>query len=86
MAEAIAIFQVLLADKEQIFGAEYPGTLATRHELARAYHAAGRVAEAIAIFQELLADCERVLSPAHPGTLAAREALADAYQAARTVS
>ncbi|MGO9791661.1 MAG: tetratricopeptide repeat protein [Solirubrobacteraceae bacterium] len=56
-------------------------TLATRHELASAYRAAGRVAEAIAIYEALLADKERILGTEHPSTLTTRNNLASAYRA-----
>ena len=85
MAEAIAIYEPLLADRERILGAEHPDTLSTRHNLAFAYQAAGRVAEAIAIFEPLLADSERILGAEHPDTLATRHNLAGAYRAAGRV-
>ena len=47
MAEAIAIYEPLLADKERVLGAEHPSTLITRHNLARAYLDARTVASAL---------------------------------------
>ena len=51
MAEAIAIFKPLLADRERILGPEHPHTLSTRNNLAGAYQVAGRDAEAAAILK-----------------------------------
>ena len=51
MAEAIAIYEPLLADRERILGAEHPHTLGTRNNLASAYRAAGRMAEAAALLK-----------------------------------
>jgi hypothetical protein len=47
VAEAIAIFQELLTDRERILGAEHPDTLTTRHCLAVAYRAAGPARSAV---------------------------------------
>jgi hypothetical protein len=63
-------------------GSEHHHSLATRHNLAVAYQAAGRVAEAIAILQPLLAERERILGAEHPSTLTTRDSLAGAYSAA----
>ncbi|MGO9791660.1 MAG: tetratricopeptide repeat protein [Solirubrobacteraceae bacterium] len=50
----------LLADEgARILGAEHPGTLIRRNNLAVTYQDAGRVDEAIAIFERVLADRER---------------------------
>ena len=60
--------------------------LATRHSLAGACEAAGRVADAIAIYERLLDDKERILGAEHPDTLTTRHNLAGAYQAAGRVA
>jgi tetratricopeptide (TPR) repeat protein len=82
VAEAIAILQPLLAERERILGPEHPDTMTTRNNLAYAYQNAGRVPEAIAIYEPLLADRERILGAEHPTTLITRDNLAFAYRAA----
>jgi Tetratricopeptide repeat len=61
-------------------GPDHPDTLASRNNLAGAYHEAGRAAKAIPLHQEALAAFERVLGPDHPYTLASRNNLASAYR------
>ena len=41
-AQAIAVGEPLLADRERVLGPDHPGTLASRNDLAAAYRAAGR--------------------------------------------
>ena len=67
---------------EEVLGADHPGALASRHGLAGAYQAAGRLGEAVPLFEEVLADRVRVLGPDHPDTLTSRNNLAGAYRAA----
>ena len=81
-AQAIAVGEPLLADRERVLGPDHPDTLASRNNLAAAYQAAGRAAEAIPLHERTLADRERVLGPDHPDTLTSRNNLAAAYQAA----
>jgi hypothetical protein len=45
-ANAIAIYEPLLADFERLLGAGHPDTLGTRGNLAIAHEAAGRTADA----------------------------------------
>ena len=78
-ADAIAIFEPLMADRERILGREHRDTLATRGCLAFAYQAAGRISEAVTIFTAVLVDRERILGPDDPDTLIARHSLASAY-------
>jgi DNA-binding SARP family transcriptional activator/tetratricopeptide (TPR) repeat protein len=85
-AEAITMYEPLLADRERIDGPEHLETFTARHHLALAYLAAGRVGEAIAIFEPLLAGCERVLGNEHPDTLRTRNNLGRAYLDAKRVS
>jgi hypothetical protein len=75
---ALPLYERTLADCERILGPGHPDTLASRGNLAHAYHTAGRLTEALTVFERTLADCERVLGPGHPLTEAAREN----YQAA----
>jgi tetratricopeptide (TPR) repeat protein len=79
-AQAIAVGEPLLADRERVLGPDHPGTLASRNDLAGAYREAGRAAEAIVLFERTLADRERVLGPDHRDTLQSRNDLALAYQ------
>jgi tetratricopeptide (TPR) repeat protein len=81
-ADAIAVYQVALAERERHQGPAHAETIAARGHLARAYISAGRLAEAITMYQGAAADSARVLGPAHPATLDARDGLATAYQAA----
>ena len=79
-AQAIAVGEPLLADRERVLGPDHPDTLTSRNNLADAYQAAGRAAEAIPLHERTLADRERVLGPDHPDTLTSRNNLAAAYQ------
>jgi tetratricopeptide (TPR) repeat protein len=81
-AQAIAVGEPLLADRERVLGPDHPDTLSSRNDLAEAYRAAGRAAEAIVLLERTLADRERVLGPDHPDTLQSRNNLALAYWAA----
>ena len=81
-AQAIAVGEPLLADRERVLGPDHPDTLTSRNNLAAAYRAAGRAAEAIPLHERTLADRERVLGPDHPDTLTSRNNLALAYRAA----
>ena len=74
--EAVAAFEVLLADRLRVLGADHPSTLTTRGNLALWLGEAGRVDEAIAALEVLLADRLRVLGADHPSTLAPRNSLA----------
>ena len=60
---------------ERLLGPDHPDTLASRHNLAYAYRAAGRLTEAIQLFEQTLHDCIRVLGEAHPFTATVREIL-----------
>jgi len=79
-AEAIALLEQALADRERLLGTDHPDTLASRNNLAIAYRAAGRTAEAIPLHEQALADRERLLATDHPRTLASRNNLAAAYE------
>ncbi|HEY1914587.1 MAG TPA: tetratricopeptide repeat protein [Streptosporangiaceae bacterium] len=67
---------------EWVTGADHPGTLRARNNLAMAYQAAGRTDEAIPLLERTLADCERVLGSGYSLTHTTRNNLAMAYQAA----
>ncbi len=81
-ADAIAVFQAALADREQNQGSEHAETIAARSHLAHAYQSADRPADAIALYERTVADSERMLGPAHQVTLNARASLAETYQTA----
>ena len=81
-ADAIAVFQAALTDREQNQGPEHAETIAARSHLAHAYQSAGRPADAIALYERTVADSERMLGPAHPVTLNVRASLAETYQTA----
>jgi len=80
-ADAIAVFQTALTEREQHQGAEHPETIAARAHLAHAYQSAGRPADAIGLYERTVADSARLLGAAHPVTLDARASLAETYQA-----
>ncbi|HEX2810430.1 MAG TPA: tetratricopeptide repeat-containing protein, partial [Kineosporiaceae bacterium] len=81
-AEAIALEERVLADRERLLGPEHPDTLTVRANLASSYSSAGRTAEAIALQEQALAEAERLLGPEHPDTLTARGNLASSYGSA----
>jgi Tetratricopeptide repeat len=65
------------AGYERVFGADHPGTLARRADLAHVYAAAGQAGEAVTLLRDTIARSEQALSPGDPLTLALRQALAD---------
>ena len=52
VAEAIPLYEQILADRERVLGPDHPGTLTSRNNLAFAYQEAGRVAEAIPLYEQ----------------------------------
>ena len=81
-AVAISIGSPLVAEYEQVLGADHPDTLVARNSLATAYQEAGRLQEATLLFERTLADRGRVLGTDHPMTLTSRNNLAGAYREA----
>ena len=65
-----------------LFGADHPDTLQSRHSLAAGYWTLGRHAEATALFEATVAARERVLGADHPDTLQSRNNLAADYRVA----
>jgi hypothetical protein len=55
LADSIALFESVLADRRRELGPRDPDTLATRHNLAFAYQSAGRLADSITVFKSVLA-------------------------------
>ena len=82
LAEAIALYEQTLADRERVLGADHPDTLTSRNNLAYAYRSAGDLGRAIPLYEPTLADRERVLGADHPDTLTSRNNLAAAYESA----
>ena len=85
-AEAIPLFQQILAARERLLGPDHPDTLTSRNNLAASYQDAGWVIEAIPLFEQTLTAREQVLGADHPGTVHTRRNLADAYRAAGRVA
>ena len=81
-ADAIAAYELLLADAERQLGAGHPATLSARASLGAAYADNGQAKEAIAQYGRALADQERTAGRDHPDTIAARASLASAFRAA----
>ena len=79
-AEAIELFEQVLAEHERVLGPDHPYTLTVRNNLAGAYRSVGRLGEAIDAWEKLLPDCQRVLGPDHPATLTVRHNLTSAYE------
>ena len=80
--QVIGLGVPLAADCERVLGADHPGTLAARFNLAYAYESAGRLGEAIPLYEQVLAGRERVLGADHPDALASRFSLACVYESA----
>jgi hypothetical protein len=74
-AEATALLERPLADRERILGPSHPDTLTSRHNLAAVHSENGRTAEAIPLFERTLTDREQVLGPGHPHTVQTRGSL-----------
>jgi tetratricopeptide (TPR) repeat protein len=70
----------VLADCERVLGADHPGTLTARGNLAAAYETAELLERAIPLYERTLADRRRVLGAGHPDTLAAQQRLANDYR------
>ena len=79
LAEAIELYEQVLAEHERVLGPDHPDTLTVRNNLALAYLSVGRFGEAIELFEQVLAERERVLGADHPDTLSVRNNLAHAY-------
>ncbi|WP_214414688.1 tetratricopeptide repeat protein [Sphaerisporangium fuscum] len=82
LGRAIPLYEATLAEQERVLGADHPGTLISRHNLAGAYESAGDLGRALPLYEATLADCERVLGAEHPDTLTSRHNLAYTYKAA----
>ena len=68
VAEAIPLFELTLAAREQVLGPDHSDTLTSRNNLANAYRDAGQISEAIPLIERMLAARERMLGADHPKT------------------
>jgi RNA polymerase sigma factor (sigma-70 family) len=80
VAEAIPLFEQILAVRQRTLGPGDSETLTSQNNLASAYQDAGRTAEAIRLYELNLEIRERLLGPDHPSTLNSRGNLAAAYR------
>ena len=80
VAEAIPLFEQILAARQRVLGPDDPETLISQNNLASAYQDAGRIAEAIQLYKLNLEMRERLLGPRHPSTMNSRGNLAAAYR------
>jgi len=80
--DAIDLYLISVAEREQAQGPDHPDTLTTRTSLARVYRATGMLEAAIDVYERALSDREWVLGTEHPDTLAARSQLASTYHLA----
>ena len=82
LAQAVALLERTLADREQTLGPDHAHTLASRANLAYAYGQAGWMTKAIPLYERTYADWGRLLGPDHPRTLRSSNYLASAYRGA----
>jgi RNA polymerase sigma factor (sigma-70 family) len=80
VAEAIPVFEQILAVRQRMLGSDDSETLISQNNLASAYQDAGRAAEAIRLYELNLEIRERLLGSDHPSTLNSRGNLAAAYR------
>ena len=80
VAEAIPLFEQILAVRQRTLGPDDSETLISQNNLASAYQDAGRTAEAIRLYELNLEVRERLLGSDHPSTLNSRGNLAAAYR------
>jgi hypothetical protein len=69
------LYEATLNDRTRVLGDDDPKTLASRNNLAAAYHDAGDPARAIPLLEATLNDCTRVLGEDHPLTATVRSNL-----------
>ena len=75
MASALRLYEQTCAGYERVLGADHPGTLTSRANLAHAYYAVGRLTDATTLLRDIVARCELVLPPGDPLTQAVRKSL-----------
>ena len=81
MADAIALFEEVLADSLRILGHDHIDTLVFRGNLAGTYQVVGRFDEAISLYEEAVADSVRIFGSDDLATLSVRSNLAGALLA-----
>lgn len=82
LAEAIDLFERVLADSTRGLGPDHPRTLAARDALAGVYRETDGLDRAIPLYERGLADRLRILGADNPDTLRSRNNLAYVYQTA----
>jgi lipopolysaccharide exporter len=82
LAQAVAFFERIVADRQRTLGPDHPHTLYSRADLAYAYGQAGWMAKAIPLYEQTYDDWSRLLGPDHPRTLRSSNYLASAYRGA----
>jgi lipopolysaccharide exporter len=82
LAQAVALRERTLADRERLLGPDHPHTLASRANLAFAYCQAGWPTKAIPLYERTLDGWNRLLGSDHPSTLRSSNYLAGAYREA----
>jgi RNA polymerase sigma factor (sigma-70 family) len=80
VAEAISLFEQILAVRQRVLGSDDSETLISQNNLASAYQDAGRTTEAIRLYELNLEMRERLLGPDDPSSLNSRGNLAAAYR------
>ncbi|WP_327668533.1 MULTISPECIES: tetratricopeptide repeat protein [unclassified Streptomyces] len=63
--QAVPLYELAVAERRRVSGADDPGTLSARNDLATAYLTSGRAERAAAAFEHTLTDCLRVLGEGH---------------------
>jgi tetratricopeptide (TPR) repeat protein len=71
-AEAVKLFEEMLALSKASLGPDHPDVPTSMHSLAWSYYALGRHAEALKLHEETLALRKDRLGPGHPDTLLSR--------------
>lgn len=79
---AVAYWQAMLGNTQQMLGPDHPQTVAARGFLGAACEASGRVDEAISVYETGLGDAERALGAGHSDTRSAGERLLHSYLSA----
>jgi tetratricopeptide (TPR) repeat protein len=82
VSQAIDYWNDIIARCTDVAGADHPGTLSARNNLAVARESAGQLDRAIPLYEAVLSDRIRILGPDHPDTLSSRNNLASAYRSA----
>ncbi len=59
------MYEQLVKDSSRILGESHPDTLASRNNLAGAYHSSGLLTGAINTYGQTLSDCLRILGSNH---------------------